>query len=158
MLYSYAGFPERSFAIFEGPLPEKLPVAVHPEDVTGSPREINISSTDGLMTHQSRIVPQPSEVTSSPADNIYTIRRSSSPKYTLPITPPLAADTVTSRDSERDLRVKQNMMSGLSIVLTLMSIIVAFRFVGTVFSSSRLAIIVLQHSDNNSHGPNWREL
>jgi hypothetical protein len=34
----------------------------------------------------------------------------------------------TDSEMERDIRVKMNMMSGLSIILTLMSILVAFRY------------------------------
>jgi len=102
MLYSYSGFPERSFIIFS-PKPEcKAPVTDLPPVGTDDPPakdkgdlEVNIS---GAIPHE--------ENKEDP-------------------------DTLPSEDPNgqlaRNTRVKMNVMSGLSIVLTLMSILVAFR-------------------------------
>ncbi len=88
MLYSYSGFPEDSFVIFE-----KL-VSL-PEDETACATVLpstSVSATEAEME----------EPTKGPHD---------------------------LQDKARALKVKLNMMSGLSIVLTLMSIFVAFRCV-----------------------------
>lgn len=55
------------------------------------------------------------------------------------------------RPEKIDMRVKMNAMSGLSIVLTLISILVAFRF---VFSrtTAGLDLSNLQHILNHNHG------
>jgi high-affinity nickel-transport protein len=104
MLYSYSGFPERSFIIFS-PKPEcKAPVTnilppVGTDDPSakdkGDDLEVNIS---GEIPHEEQ-------------------------KEHL--------DTLPSEDPNgqlaRNTRVKMNVMSGLSIILTLMSILVAFR-------------------------------
>ena len=103
MLYSYSGFPERTFIIFS-PKPEcKAPVTDLPPVGTDDPSakdkeddlEVNIS---GATPHEEN-------------------------KEHL--------DTLPSEDPNgelaRNTRVKMNVMSGLSIILTLMSILVAFR-------------------------------
>ena len=102
MLYSYSGFPERSFIIFS-PNPEcKVPVTdlfpVGTDDPSAKEKgklEVNIS---GAIPHE--------ENKEHP-------------------------DALPSEDPNgqlaRNTRVKMNAMSGLSIILTLMSILVAFR-------------------------------
>ena len=115
MLYSYSGFPERSFFIFaksEGdsePMKDTVPVPLSEnasDDKNGNARndlqdnrndnEKNGSSEKSLDTTQSRPVASQGH----------------------------ASDSAMARD----IRVKMNMMSGLSIILTLMSILVAFRY------------------------------
>lgn len=60
-----------------------------------------------------------------------------------------------NRPERINMRVKMNAMSGLSIVLTLMSILVAF---GYVFLSTIVGLNLshLQHILNHNHGPHWR--
>ena len=103
MLYSYSGFPERSFIIFS-PKPERnlAPVADLPPAGADDPEakekgdlEVNISEGIPDEEKKEQLDTLPSEDPNGP----------------------LARNTC----------VKMNVMSGLSIILTLMSILVAFR-------------------------------
>lgn len=101
MLYSYSGFPERTWAIIdrsmgvadvekhEGP-PEKHSAVLNESERAPSPANVNTGVTE-VHLHNDGV------------------------------------DTQSMTQVARDLRVKLNVMSGLSIVLTLMSILVAFR-------------------------------
>jgi len=65
------------------------------------------------------------------------------------------ADLDEDRPEKINVRVKMNAMSGLSIVLTLMSIIVAFRCVVTA-TVTGLGLSHLQHILDYNHGPHRR--
>jgi high-affinity nickel-transport protein len=103
MLYSYSGFPERSFIIFSPKLECKAPVTTDlppagAEDPSAKEKgdlEVNIS--EGIL-HEEKTE---------------------------------QLDELPSEDPNgqlaRNARVKMNVMSGLSIILTLMSVLVAFR-------------------------------
>ena len=94
MLYSYSGFPERSFVIFS-PTPEcKAPVTDLPHVRMGDP---SVNEKEDLVVNISETIP-----------------------HSLPSEDP-------NGQLARNTRVKLNVMSGLSIILTLMSILVAFR-------------------------------
>ncbi|KAG7440854.1 NicO-domain-containing protein [Guyanagaster necrorhizus] len=101
MLYSYSGFPESSFVLFEkqrysSPLEESLP---------GSPAvQASRASSPKLSGNIDSSEVEPQNV--SPAVET-------------------GSGSVLSQRA-RNMRVKINMMSGLSIILTLMSILVAF--------------------------------
>lgn len=99
MLYSYTGFPEQRFHFFE---------PAQDNDAQGQEysayREAAISGAAGPSEEEKK---EPVAVAEVDADTrIRDIRKK----------------------AQRELMVKRNMMSGLSIVLTLMSIIVAFRY------------------------------
>ena len=66
-------------------------------------------------------------------------------------------DIYEDRPEKINMRVKMNAMSGLSIILTLMSILVAFR---CAFSSivSGLPLLHLQHLLDHDHGPHRRRV
>ena len=61
-------------------------------------------------------------------------------------------DPDEDRPEKINTRVKMNAMSGLSIILTLMSILVAFRYALPSISSS-LSLLRLQHLLDYDHGP-----
>ncbi|KAH8104710.1 NicO-domain-containing protein [Cristinia sonorae] len=121
MLYSYSGFPERSFAIFE---PRK-PAAPSLPPITPT------SPSNPLES------PLPSPATSMP---FLTATRPASQTieadYDEPVSPKLKnakdpevhvlLEPIEDEQVKRDMRVKRNAMSGLSVILTLMSILVAF--------------------------------
>jgi nickel/cobalt transporter (NiCoT) family protein len=136
MLYSYSGFPENSWAIFE------RTASVEDEDednrapVTQFEAEEPISSEGQTTTTTSHLLG--SEATSSIQEISRTdeaITETSKPRPLdsvgdVEADPGLKSDTKASVREDRvarDLQVKRNMMSGLSIILTLMSILVAFR-------------------------------
>ncbi|KAH9924277.1 NicO-domain-containing protein [Epithele typhae] len=105
MLYSYAGFPERSFAVFERrlkPKEESLPHAV-PSPTSASP------AAGGPVANTSEELPR------APAQG-------RSKKTDASTTEVEVHDPV----GQRKLRAKNSAMSNLSIVLTIMSIVVAF--------------------------------
>ena len=125
MLYSYSGFPERSFFIFAK------------SDSEGGSETIKEQDGDDTVTST---VPVPKSENVSEDDKsgnakIQLQRRKDDEKDGLPEEPALdhpvqsVAPQGHASDSAmaRDIRVKMNMMSGLSIILTLMSILVAFR-------------------------------
>uniref|UniRef100_A0A8H8CHJ5 Nickel/cobalt efflux system n=1 Tax=Psilocybe cubensis TaxID=181762 RepID=A0A8H8CHJ5_PSICU len=97
MLYSYTGFPERTLLIFAPTSKENSTEAT-----------LQSEKTDAIKEKSAEIVQQAEEKTST--DN------NSRPSVELE----------TDSTVERDTRVKMNVMSGLSIILTLMSILVAF--------------------------------
>jgi len=118
MLYSYSGFPERSLFVFarSGDSETTKEHASHdtsnvlvPEseeisDVKGGTTEKDLQ--DGKNNDQNRLSKEPP----NPAQSIAPEEH--------------ASDGTMARDA----RVKLNVMSGLSIILTLMSILVAFRY------------------------------
>ncbi|KAL1718807.1 high-affinity nickel-transport protein-domain-containing protein [Schizophyllum commune] len=109
MLYSYSGFPEHSWKLLESrnEQPQSTPIASVRSD-------------------------SPLQGGSAPYDADADPVKSSKSSAKLGNDEPDAVDTVSIVDSiayerkMRAMRVKANMMSGLSIILTLMSILVAF--------------------------------
>ncbi|EMD39548.1 hypothetical protein CERSUDRAFT_63171 [Gelatoporia subvermispora B] len=118
MLYSYAGFPERSFAIFERDVsPEakslKAPISIPKGTIDSTEKSLPCSDTK-----QSLASPTLSA-------DIQEIPRVAEPKLEDTHVEMIASDPVQEQH-QRDMRVKRNAMSDLSILLTLMSILVAF--------------------------------
>ena len=129
MLYSYSGFPERSFFIFSKSPPER---DSQEETIEGHTTTGNDSDTHTGPVPISEIV---TDDKSGNAQNDLQDRKDDE-KNGLHQEPMDPAQSMTPRpqghasdsELERDIRVKMNMMSGLSIILTLMSILVAFRY------------------------------
>ena len=123
MLYSYSGFPERSFFIFSKSKGDSETIKEHTTT-------INDTDTDP--------VPISEIVSDDVSENTQIVLqgRNDDEKNELPQEPMNPAQTITpssqghasDSEMERDIRVKMNMMSGLSIILTLMSVLVAFRY------------------------------
>lgn len=150
MLYSYAGFPERSFAIFElrkAPLPSHpASASTSPTPAASNPLESPIPSPVTNLPVLTASRPPPSgmieaddddDLESSPKLAHATVAGTgSTPKLSKHPKDPdveVMLEPVLDEQVARDLRVKRNAMSGLSVLLTLMSILVAFRFVGCSF-------------------------
>ncbi|KIM89142.1 hypothetical protein PILCRDRAFT_813050 [Piloderma croceum F 1598] len=131
MLYSYSGFPERSWAIFERAastedqgvkpympeLEEEIPNRAelpHPSTEGNASPSINVSETDEVRTETRK--QNPTEY-----DALEVVEQDTQLKSDFEVNATVREDRVT-----RNLLVKRNTMSGLSIILTLMSIIVAF--------------------------------
>jgi len=114
MLYSYTGFPERSWILFNKSIKSDAPdLAVEKSDVEsqrdGSTKPEEAQSSDVLDSlQQLPEMPESPVPDQPPGPNANTI--------------PLDLDNRTATDT----RVKMNVMSGISIILTLMSILVAF--------------------------------
>ena len=94
MLYSYAGFPEKGFALFE------KPSRVGEDTASDEPLTMNIPRDPENIQAQAGDAEPPSDESSD--------------------------------QTKRLMRVKRHTMSDLSIFLTLVSILVAFRYI-TVF-------------------------
>lgn len=123
MLYSYSGFPERGFRIFE---PVEANVASRErgsvyQEVSASTQTTGSGDGDphqrGLLAS---VEPAP-----GPQSGQGRIPEQNKKRQVGVVVQDVDEDI---RDMRRNnMTVKRNMMSGLSIVLTLMSIIVAFR-------------------------------
>ncbi|KAH9846110.1 high-affinity nickel-transport protein-domain-containing protein [Lenzites betulinus] len=117
MLYSYAGFPERNFALFESRAREPaLPRAAAPSAV--GPRSADVSQDPDIaeLTREG-LEAEDEKNTEFKGDNNKTGAAA------------VVQDAGVYEDEterRRALRVKHNAMSNLSILLTIMSILVAF--------------------------------
>ncbi|THH20116.1 hypothetical protein EW146_g1211 [Bondarzewia mesenterica] len=127
MLYSYSGFPERSFALFETipeePQNETIAAQAAAADIDAvavtaarAPSAVDIEQRVFPPTHGQVI--KPTEMTSSPEDGA---SQASLVGKNIDVNVREVEEIV-----KRDMRVKRNMISGLSIILTFMSILVAF--------------------------------
>ena len=113
MLYSYSGFPDRSWAIFER-------VRAHEEgDISQMESESSQRLQQAEQVSPSALEEGVQEISGTEQDPPDVQRKVNAPRNT----------ELQSLYLARDQRVKQNTLSGLSIILTLMSILVAFRFV-----------------------------
>lgn len=142
MLYSYAGFPERSFSIFErvaaGDESEKSSLVEgeagaeeYEPSLTGSVRspaedpdsKKRISQGDEIGS-SIQVVEDIAELPSrGPGEPSGHGARTRTPSPQL-----LAQESTMTQEVKRNLIIKENTMSGLSIALTLISILVAFRY------------------------------
>jgi nickel/cobalt transporter (NiCoT) family protein len=104
MLYSYAGFPDRSFALFE--------------------KRAHTSLTADNRSAIGRVISRTPSKASAVTDEII----SQPPVAELPVgdNETELAQNPVDEERARLMRVKRNAMSTLSILLTLMSILVAF--------------------------------
>jgi nickel/cobalt transporter (NiCoT) family protein len=161
MLYSYTGFPERSWAILErhtqligqGMLDTEPPRPLSDEhaDAIATYKMPSKASSSGcspdMRVDITAISTSKAPLTANPSDHHSGERADVDARKSPSITSeqrilPMEAEGVRpievipqhveagdtpDEHVARDLRVKQNMISGLSIILTLMSILVAFR-------------------------------
>ncbi|KAI0763623.1 high-affinity nickel-transport protein-domain-containing protein [Trametes elegans] len=120
MLYSYAGFPERSFALFErrtlktGEAKTALPITTM--EAGGDP-------TGRAVVEE---LPRAPETFTPPVDNCQQAKDAEKSEKVADVVSVVDADEIGLAERRRALRVKQNAMSNLSILLTVMSILVAF--------------------------------
>ena len=144
MLYSYTGFAEHRFHLFEPTRENDVPDHWH---MTSAYREAAATGVSAAQLPRSRgnhedetespplsgVPPTPGEL---PEQN-----RSSQgdKKQAVEMQEADARITEIRKEAQRELLVKRNMMSGLSILLTLMSIVVAFRceFHGNCYATTR---------------------
>ncbi|KAL4258244.1 Nickel/cobalt efflux system [Pleurotus pulmonarius] len=117
MLYSYSGFPERSWHLFEK-------AALRPEEATdglsNDATDIEASAVPQLPRTNNGLRGEDDAMNKNPVTATVTYTGSLQATAVSP-----SPDKVVSENA-RLIIVKRNMMSGLSIVLTLMSILVAF--------------------------------
>ena len=123
MLYSYSGFPERSFFIFSKS--EGIPETIKEHAGNDTPTvTVPVPKSESVSDNKSR----------NAENDLQVQERKDDEKNGLPEDPLDPAQSIAPQghasDSAmaRDIRVKMNMMSGLSIILTLISILVAFRY------------------------------
>lgn len=125
MLYSYAGFPESSWSLFEHSEPEAnekgivleaFAAQAQPNIDHGVPSPDPIAGPSGEADFKERL---PEDATSAHSHRSAVVEI---------ISGTLIQDRESTENIKRRMTVKQNTMSGLSIVLTLISILVAFRY------------------------------
>lgn len=110
ILYSYSGFPEHSWALLE----RSLRVSRDAEKQVDEKPGLGEQCPKSAMKTPQKVHEQ--SIMSSPAEDLK----------------PQLNEGVDMKVA-RDTQVKMNVMSGLSIILTLMSILVAFRCVITLY-------------------------
>lgn len=122
MLYSYSGFPEKSWALFE-----KAPET--------PPRLDVVPDRDN-----ERVNDQAADVTAGPTPPDSNANTKIGPEQSTSLSSGKHGDVETDLNKQvaRDTVVKMNVMSGLSIALTLMSILVAFRYANLLFPCPKL--------------------
>lgn len=124
MLYSYAGFPESSWKLFEQPTDDEPLDLIAEKNATGNttPETAECSRSIEVVELQAPKLP-PSSNAADASEPSYSDHL---PKTT-PATVPSSSEMDRDSRAAKEARVKMNVMSGLSIILTLMSILVAFR-------------------------------
>ena len=131
MLYAYAGFPEHRFALLEDvPAPGTQSPAVQQLVDPEAPASPGTKTPPVLVAVGPAGASAPK--TPSPAASLQELPRS--PALSVAgvslkaVTEDEDEDGVGNEERLRQIRVKRNAMSGLSIMLTLMSILVAFTY------------------------------
>jgi high-affinity nickel-transport protein len=152
MLYSYTGFPERGFRIFE-------PVEANgaSEERVGAYQESTAAtqtSGSGDGDSDQRGLLAGVDPASIPQSEQNRVAEQNKKRQVEVVVQDVDEDMRNMR--RNNMTVKRNMMSGLSIVLTLMSIIVAFRQECTTKTSESLLTPSLQYITNHNHGTDWR--
>ena len=123
MLYSYSGFPERSFLVFEKRENTASGVVREESRPRWEDREKAITGEDNKQDKVEDLDTesvQVEEVREAMGEDLKPAQIKIGDPEKLPA-------VIVDEGMERDRRVKLNVMSGLSITLTLMSILVAFR-------------------------------
>ena len=123
MLYSYSGFPERGFRIFEpveGNGASEERVGTYQESTAATQTS---GSGDGDPDQRGLLAGV--DLASRPQSEQNRVAEQNKKRQVEVVVQDVDEDTRNMR--RNNMTVKRNMMSGLSIVLTLMSIIVAFR-------------------------------
>jgi nickel/cobalt transporter (NiCoT) family protein len=125
MLYSYSGFPEHSWVIFERSSSTELQVNKSHE-VSITRRRVDGQTTADPLTGGNASLSL-HEILETEEVQVETPVENDQVKGSVPKLKSGFNRSITEDRAARNLRVKGNTMSGLSIVLTLMSILVAFR-------------------------------
>lgn len=133
MLYSYTGFAEHRFHLFE-PVPEsdvgdrKSPSRAFREAAAAtSTSPAQLPSSEG--SHENKTEPYPlSAVLGEQPELNGSLHGIMEQPVEVQLEDTDAQIRAIRKEAQRELIVKRNMMSGLSILLTLMSIVVAFRY------------------------------
>jgi nickel/cobalt transporter (NiCoT) family protein len=130
MLYSYTGFAEHRFHLFEPVLEDDArdhKSSVYREAAATSVSPTQLPRLEGSHENETEPCPLSAALSEQSEQN-----GSSQGNMEQPVEVQLEDTDAKIRDirkeAQRELMVKRNMMSGLSILLTLMSIVVAFRY------------------------------
>ena len=127
MLYSYAGFPDRSFSLFEKRVSCTATTSeLYPEPVLG-----RVDSQTPSQTSKCQVEDEDAPVVTTVHDAVTPPSPCINFKDGKAVDEEQMEQANNNADEERArlLRVKRNAMSNLSILLTLMSILVAFTYV-----------------------------
>ncbi|TFK74846.1 NicO-domain-containing protein [Pluteus cervinus] len=123
MLYSYAGFPERSWKLFEQP--QRPTTSTQDPEAGGQVTQGAEAQVRGNSPGDTTILPEKAISGEGEDVKVVQVDGTSTPLEN-DHDHPSPVPSATSPDLSKDEIVKRNVMSGLSIVLTLMSILVAF--------------------------------
>jgi high-affinity nickel-transport protein len=137
MLYSYTGFPEQRFRLFEPMSDNDVPEQGY--DVYREAAATHISaaqsphSDSGNTNGHCPLADAPTALSRQP-EQVGVAEEDKKEAVTVVVVGADAGIRDIRKKAQRELLVKRNIMSGLSIVLTLMSIIVAFRYESRSFA------------------------
>ena len=121
MLYSYSGFPERSFFVFAKSKEDSETTKEHTGNDTST---VSVPNSENVSDDKSGNLNAKNDLQDIKDDETNGL-----PEESLDPAQSMALQGHASDSAmARDIRVKMNVMSGLSIILTLMSILVAFRY------------------------------
>jgi len=128
MLYSYTGFAEHRFHLFEPILENEA--RDHKSSVYREAAAAKVSHAqlpEGSHENETEPCPLSAALSKQSEQNGSSQRNMEQPEE-VQLEDTEAKIRVIRKEAQRELIVKRNMMSGLSILLTLMSIVVAFRY------------------------------
>lgn len=160
MLYSYTGFTEHRFRIFE-PARENDGA----DHMTIAYREAAATSVSAAQlpgsrgSHEDETERRPlSGVPPAPGEQSEQGDKKQPVDVQVEEADTDARITDIRKEAQRELMVKRNMMSGLSILLTLMSIVVAFRCEFSPHLLRDSQTIACQHITNHDYGIDRRKV
>ena len=131
MLYSYTGFAEHRFHLFE-PIPENYAgdrtSSAYREAAAASVSPTQLPRLKGSHENETELSPLSAALSDQSDQNAFSHRNKEQP-VEVQLEDADGKIRGIRIEAQKELIVKRNMMSGLSILLTLMSIVVAFRYV-----------------------------
>jgi hypothetical protein len=158
MLYSYTGFAEHRFRIFEPARendgPEDHMTSAYREAAATSVSAAQLPRSRGSHDDETERCPL-SGVPPALGEQNGVSQEDKKQPVEVQVEETDARITEIRKEAQRELMVKRNMMSGLSILLTLMSIVVAFRCEfrrGWLLRDSLDGLIGCQHITNHDYG------
>ena len=132
MLYSYTGFAEHRFHLFEPVLENDTrdhKSSIYREAAATSVTPAQLPHSEG-PSHENETEPCPptAALSEQQPGQDGSLQENIEQTVEVQLEDRDAKIRDIRKEAQRELRVKRNMMSGLSILLTLMSIVVAFRY------------------------------
>jgi nickel/cobalt transporter (NiCoT) family protein len=160
MLYSYTGFAEHRFRLFEPAWENDVPdheSSAYREAAATRVSAAQLPRSQGSHENETERCPLSAAPGEHSEQNGSSQRNMEQP-VEVEVKDADAKIRDIRKEARRELIVKRNMMSGLSIVLTLMSIVVAFRCEFLADHGLLHVTSLCQHITNHDYGIDRRQL